>query len=119
MSGVFVVGVGLHPFGRFPERSVTQLGVAAARAALADAAPEAPIDAVFCGSVYGGVAVGHKVCTAIARTTPLAEAWNELSSEPSALSRAMRLRVAPLVIVKAPPMRILLSGCTAITAQPR
>ena len=37
MRPVYVSGVGLHPFGRFPDRSVTALGVDAVRHALTEA----------------------------------------------------------------------------------
>jgi len=67
MRRVYVAGVGLHRFGRFPDRSLTALGVTATRAALADAGLGLErVQAAFCGSVYGGVAAGHKVLTALA-----------------------------------------------------
>jgi acetyl-CoA acetyltransferase len=37
MTEVAIVGVGLHPFGRFPDRSAIEMGAMAARSALADA----------------------------------------------------------------------------------
>ncbi len=37
MDDVAIIGVGLHPFGRFPGRSAIEMGAVAARAALADA----------------------------------------------------------------------------------
>jgi acetyl-CoA acetyltransferase len=37
MSGVCIIGIGIHPFGRTPERSGRDQGVYAVRAALADA----------------------------------------------------------------------------------
>ena len=37
MTEVAIVGVGLHPFGRFPDRSAIEMGAMATRAALADA----------------------------------------------------------------------------------
>ncbi|MFL6599878.1 MAG: thiolase family protein [Steroidobacteraceae bacterium] len=37
MSDVFIIGIGIHPFGRTPQRSAMEQGVVAARAALADA----------------------------------------------------------------------------------
>jgi acetyl-CoA acetyltransferase len=62
MTGVEIAGVGLHPFGRFAERSVTDLGVEAVAGALAEAGVAGPgLDAAFCGTAYGGVASGHKV----------------------------------------------------------
>ncbi len=66
MRPVYVAGVGLHPFGRFAERSLTALGADAVRAALADAGvARGGFQAAFCGTVYGGVAAGHKVLTAL------------------------------------------------------
>jgi acetyl-CoA acetyltransferase len=62
MTAVEVAGVGLHPFGRFEDRSITDMGVTAVRAALAEAGVEgAGFQAAFCGTAYGGVASGHKV----------------------------------------------------------
>ncbi len=67
MTRVVIAGTGMHPFGRFDGKSVTQLGVEAVRAALADAGGS-PFQAAFCGTAYSGVAAGHKVLSAIART---------------------------------------------------
>jgi acetyl-CoA acetyltransferase len=66
-----VRGVGLHPFGRFPDRTLTQIGAAAVRAALAEAGLErGGFQAAFCGCVYGGVAAGHKVLTTLGLSGP-------------------------------------------------
>lgn len=65
---VEVAGVGVHPFGRF-EKSVTELGVEAVRAALGEAG-DRRIDAAFCGTAYAGVAAGHKVLGALGLTGP-------------------------------------------------
>jgi len=63
---VYVAGVGIHPFGRFADRSVTALGMHAVRAALAEAGVgRGGFQAAFCGTVYSGVAAGHKVLTAL------------------------------------------------------
>ena len=67
MSRVIVAGVGIHPFGRFDGLTNTDMGVHAVRAALREAG-EPRIDAAFCGTAYGGVASGHKVLGALART---------------------------------------------------
>src|SRR5262244_4630089 len=65
-TAVEIAGVGIHPFGRFGDTSVVELGVAAVRAALADAGVgRGGFQAAFCGTVYGGVAAGHKVLTAL------------------------------------------------------
>lgn len=71
MSGVRVeiAGVGIHPFGRFEDRSVTDLGITAVRAALAEAGVgRGGFQAAFCGTAYAGVAAGHKVLGALALT---------------------------------------------------
>ena len=67
MTRVVVAGVGIHPFGRFDGLTNTDMGVHAVRAALSEAG-EPRIDAAFCGTAYGGVASGHKVLGALART---------------------------------------------------
>jgi acetyl-CoA acetyltransferase len=68
MSGrpVYVAGVGIHPFGRFPDRDVTLLGQTAVREALTEAGvARGGFQAAFCGTVYTGVAAGHKVLTGL------------------------------------------------------
>ena len=73
MNGVEIVGVGLHPFGRFGETPATALGVSAVHAALADAGwtpaqARGRIGAAYCATAYGGVASGHRVLGALALT---------------------------------------------------
>ena len=69
MSGVDVAGVGIHPFGRFDGVSTTDMGVAAVRAALAEAGVgKGGFQAAFCGTAYGGVATGHKVLSRLGMT---------------------------------------------------
>ena len=64
---ISITGVGLHPFGRFEGVTVTDMGVTAVQAALAEAgAPR--FQAAFCASVYSGVASGHKVLGALGLT---------------------------------------------------
>jgi acetyl-CoA acetyltransferase len=65
--GVRITGVGIHPFGRFDGLTNTEMGVHAVRGALAEAG-DPTFQAAFCGTAYGGVASGHKVLGAIART---------------------------------------------------
>ncbi len=69
-ASVEVAGVGMHPFGRFPTKSITELGIAAVRAALAEAGIQDRhgFQAAFCGTAYGGVAAGHKVLSALSLT---------------------------------------------------
>src|SRR5262249_49115224 len=66
MRPVYVAGTGLHPIGRFEQKSLTAIAVDAVRAALAEAGiGRGGFDAAFCGCVYGGVAAGHKVLAAL------------------------------------------------------
>jgi acetyl-CoA acetyltransferase len=63
---VYVTGTGLHPFGRFDGVGLTDLGIAAVREALREAAVgRGGFQAAYCGCVYGGVAAGHKVLTGL------------------------------------------------------
>jgi acetyl-CoA acetyltransferase len=64
---VTITGVGIHPFGRFEGVRNTQMGVHAVREALREAG-DPQFQAAFCGTAYGGVASGHKVLGALART---------------------------------------------------
>jgi acetyl-CoA acetyltransferase len=66
-TAVELAGIGIHPFGRFDDRTVTDLGVAAVRDALRDAG-HPRFQAAFCGTAYAGVAAGHKVLGALGLT---------------------------------------------------
>ena len=70
MSDVTIAGVGLHPFGRFEDRSITDMGAHAVRAALREAGvtDRRGIQATFCGTAYGGVAAAHKVLGRLSMT---------------------------------------------------
>ncbi len=69
MNGVRIAGVGIHPFGRFEDRTITDMGVTAVRAALAEAGvSKGGFQAAFCATAYGGVASGHKVLSRIGMT---------------------------------------------------
>jgi acetyl-CoA acetyltransferase len=66
---VDVAGVGIHPFGRFEDRTITDMGVVAVRAALAEAGvAKGGFQAAFCATAYGGVASGHKVLSRLGIT---------------------------------------------------
>jgi acetyl-CoA acetyltransferase len=69
VTTVEIAGVGIHPFGRFEGTTVTDIGVAAVRGALAEAdVGRGGFQAAFCGTAYGGVATGHKVLGALGMT---------------------------------------------------
>jgi acetyl-CoA acetyltransferase len=63
---VAIAGVGLHGFGRFEQQSVVDLGRHAVRAALESAGiGPGGFQAAFCGTVYSGVAAGHRVLSSL------------------------------------------------------
>ena len=91
-AGVEIRGVGIHPFGRWGEKTATEMGVDAVRAALAEAgiAPGArTFQAAFCGTAYGGVAAGHRVLGALGLTgTPIVDVEAGCASGGAALMLA-------------------------------
>jgi acetyl-CoA acetyltransferase len=59
---VVVLGVGLHPFGRFPEKSMSDLGRTAALEAMKDAGVSySDIQAGYCGRVVASTGVGLNI----------------------------------------------------------
>jgi acetyl-CoA acetyltransferase len=53
---VYIRGVGYHPFGRFPDKSLKKLAATAALAALDDAGIGiGEVQAAFCSNAYGGL----------------------------------------------------------------
>jgi acetyl-CoA acetyltransferase len=85
---VEIAGIGIHPFGRFEDKTVTELGIAAVRDALRDAS-NTPFQAAFCGTAYAGVAAGHKVLGALGLTgVPIADVEAGCASGGAALMLA-------------------------------
>jgi acetyl-CoA acetyltransferase len=59
---VVILGVGLHPFGRFPEKSISELGRTAALEAMKDAGVDyKDIQAGYCGRVVASTGVGLNI----------------------------------------------------------
>ena len=66
---VVILGVGVTPFGRFPDLSLEDLGREAALAALKDAGVDyKEIEAGFCGRVQQGAGVGMRVFGELGQT---------------------------------------------------
>jgi acetyl-CoA acetyltransferase len=62
MTDVFVAGIGMIGFGRFPGETIESLALPACLDALTDAAvTAADIDAVYCGNVYGGMLPAQRI----------------------------------------------------------
>ncbi len=66
---VEIAAVGLHPFGRFADRDAVALGAAAVDMALRGAElGRGGFQAAYCGTVYAGVAAGHRVLSTLGLT---------------------------------------------------
>lgn len=89
-AGVAVAGVGLHPFGRHGDRTATDMGATALRAALAEAGVgRGGFQAAFCATAYGGVAAGHRVLGALGLTgVPIVDVEAGCASGGAALALA-------------------------------
>jgi acetyl-CoA acetyltransferase len=70
MRDVVVLGVGVHPFGRFDDKSFEDLGQEAVVKALKDAGdmPWKNVQAAFCGTMHGGTGAGHRVLARVGMT---------------------------------------------------
>jgi acetyl-CoA acetyltransferase len=70
MSDVYVVGIDMIKFGRFPERTVPQIGAEAALMALDDAGLKIQdMEALYCGNLYQANAmVGQRILQEIGQT---------------------------------------------------
>lgn len=90
MRDVYVLGVGLHPFGRFGDKDVIEIGREAVVSALDDAGiPWQKIEAAYCGNVFGGPMAGNKVLARVGLTgIPIVNTENACASGGSALREA-------------------------------
>ena len=69
LRDVYVVGVGMTPFGRHEDKTVIDLGSWAIRDALQDAGlPFEAVEAAWCGHVGQGSTAGQKVVGAVGQT---------------------------------------------------
>jgi len=91
MSGVSVVGVGMIPFGKYPEKNIADLGWPAVKAAIKDAGIEAKqIQAAYSGTARGGAMIGQRILGRIGLAgLPIVNVENACSSSSSALRQAV------------------------------
>ncbi|HKZ03292.1 MAG TPA: thiolase family protein [Pyrinomonadaceae bacterium] len=90
MREVYVLGVGLHPFGRFGDKDVIEIGREAVVNALNDAGLQWPqVEAAYCGTVFAGPMGGNKVLARVGLTgVPIMNVENACASGGSALRAA-------------------------------
>lgn len=87
---VVVLGVGMHPFGRFPDKQLWDLGRHAVLNALADAGIQwKEVEALYAGSMFGGSGVGNNILKELGLTgIRVANLEAACSSGPGAFSEA-------------------------------
>jgi acetyl-CoA acetyltransferase len=90
MSDVVISGVGMHPFGRFDDKSALELGASAIEETLADADTTwRSVDALFCGHMYAQTGAGQRITSLMGRTgIPVINVENACSSGGAALQMA-------------------------------
>ncbi|HVP31220.1 MAG TPA: thiolase family protein [Myxococcota bacterium] len=91
MSDVYVLGVDMIKFGRFPEKTVPQLGAQAALMALDDAGLRIQdMEALYCGNLYQANAmVGQRVLQEIGQTgVPVVNVANACATGATAFREA-------------------------------
>jgi acetyl-CoA acetyltransferase len=90
MRQVYVLGVGLHPFGRFGDKDVIEIGREAVVHALKDAGVDwRQVEAAYCGTVFAGPMAGNKVLARVGLTgIPIMNVENACASGGSALRAA-------------------------------
>lgn len=90
MRDVYVIGVGLHPFGRFGEKDVIEIGREAVINALDDSGLSwRKVEAAYCGTVFAGPMAGNKVLARVGLTgLPIMNLENACASGGSALRAA-------------------------------
>jgi benzoylsuccinyl-CoA thiolase BbsB subunit len=90
MREVAVIGAGMVPFGKFPEKTVADIAWPAARQAIEDAGvPKKDIEAAYCGTALGGMMAGQRVLKQLGITgLPIVNVENACSSSSSAFREA-------------------------------
>jgi acetyl-CoA acetyltransferase len=90
MREVYVLGVGLHQFGRFGDKDVIEIGREAVVNAMNDAGiPWRDVEAAYCGTVFAGPMAGNKVLARVGLTgIPIMNLENACASGGSALRAA-------------------------------
>jgi len=61
MADAYIAGIGFHPFGRFPHKTLKEIAATAVLAALEDAGIDQDgLDAAFCANAYAGLLNGQE-----------------------------------------------------------
>jgi acetyl-CoA acetyltransferase len=90
MREVCVIGTGLIPFGKYPDKTLAEIGWPAVKEAIVESGiPPKSIDAVYCGTALGGMLAGQRIMKTLGLTgMPIINIENACSSSSSALAEA-------------------------------
>src|SRR5262249_14305666 len=91
MRGVSVVGVGMIPFGKYPDKNIVDIGWPAVKMAIKDANIDPKkIQAVYSGTSRGGAMMGQRVMGRLGLAgLPIFNVENACSSSSSAMAAAV------------------------------
>jgi benzoylsuccinyl-CoA thiolase BbsB subunit len=91
MKGVSVIGVGMIPFGKYPETNIADLGWPAVKAAIKDSGIDPRrIQAVYSGTARGGAMVGQRIMGRLGLAgLPIVNIENACSSSSSAMAQGV------------------------------
>ncbi len=90
MREVVVIGAGLVPFGKFPEKTLADIAWPAVKQAIEDAGvKKSEIEAAFCGTALGGMMAGQRILKKLGITgLPIINIENACSSSSTAFREA-------------------------------
>lgn len=90
MGAVHVLGTGMIPFRKYPEKTLAEIGWPALREAMLEAGVRASdINAVYCGTALGGMLAGQRVTKVLGLSgMAIINVENACSSSSSALAQA-------------------------------
>jgi benzoylsuccinyl-CoA thiolase BbsB subunit len=90
MRDVAVIGAGMIPFGKFPDRTLDAIAWPAVKHAIEDAGiPKKDIEAAYCGTALGGMMAGQRILKRLGITgLPIVNIENACSSSSSAFREA-------------------------------
>ena len=100
MSGVSVIGVGMVPFGKYPDRTITDIGWPAVKQAVRDAGIDGRrIEAVYSGTARGGAMVGQRIMGRLGLAgLPIVNIENACSSSSSGSARSSRWNTVSSIV---------------------
>jgi len=90
MRAVAVIGAGMVPFGKYPDRTLADIAWPAVKQAIDDSGvSKADIEAAYCGTALGGMMAGQRVLKTLGITgLPIVNVENACSSSSTAFREA-------------------------------